>query len=363
MKILSVVGARPNFMKIAPIMEALQAYPQVESLLLHTGQHYDEAMSRVFFEELDLPKPDIYLGIGSGSHAEQTAFVMLAFEKVLLEHHPDIVIVVGDVNSTLACSVTAVKLGVRVAHVEAGLRSYDRQMPEEINRIVTDALSDFLFTTSRQANQNLIKEGLDPEKIFFVGNVMIDTLNKHRARAELIGTPGRFGLQTGQYALMTLHRAANVDDPVILSRLADVLCALQTEVPLLFPVHPRTSKRLAEFDLLERLESASRLQIVPPQGYLPFLDLMAHARLVLTDSGGIQEETTILGIPCLTLRQNTERPITVTGGTNTVVGTDPSVILSAARRILSGTHKNGLIPELWDGHAAERLVEILVKHN
>jgi UDP-N-acetylglucosamine 2-epimerase (non-hydrolysing) len=320
-------------------------------------------MSRVFFEELELPKPDIYLGVGSGSHAEQTAFIMLAFEKVLLEHRPDIVIVVGDVNSTLACSVTAIKLRVRVAHVEAGLRSYDRQMPEEINRIVTDALSDYLFTTSRQADENLIKEGIAPEKIFFVGNVMIDTLNKHLARAELLGTPGRFGLLSGQYALMTLHRAANVDDPVILSRLVDVLCELQTEIPLLFPVHPRTSKRLAEFGLLERLETAPQLQIVPPQGYLPFLDLMVHARLVLTDSGGIQEETTILGIPCLTLRQNTERPITVTDGTNTVVGTDPSVILSAARRILSGTHKSGQIPELWDGHAAERLVDILVKHN
>ncbi|RME76210.1 MAG: UDP-N-acetylglucosamine 2-epimerase (non-hydrolyzing), partial [Chloroflexi bacterium] len=284
--ILNVVGARPNLMKMAPLVEEMKRRTGIRQLLLHTGQHYDRQMSQIFFEELGLPKPDIYLGVGSGSHAEQTAKVMLAFEKVLLEHRPDIVVVVGDVNSTLACAVTASKLWIPVAHVEAGLRSFDRRMPEEINRIVTDALSDYLFTPSRDADQNLLREGVSPEKIFFVGNVMIDTLNKHRARAERLGTPARFGLSPGQYGLLTLHRPSNVDDPAVFAGILSALQEIQRDLPLLFPAHPRTVKQIEKFGLQDRLTAAPHLQIVEPLGYLEFLDLMMHARLVLTDSGG-----------------------------------------------------------------------------
>lgn len=359
MNILNVVGARPNLMKIAPLVEEMQRYPDVHQTLLHTGQHYDDQMSQVFFDQLSIPRPDVYLGVGSGSHAEQTARVMVAFEKVLLEKRPDVVVVVGDVNSTLACAVTAAKLWVPVAHVEAGLRSFDRRMPEEINRIVTDALSDFLFTTCRDAGDNLLREGIPPEKIFFVGNVMIDTLHKYRARAEQLGAPACFGLEPGHYALLTLHRPSNVDVPEVLSGILDGLATIQRDLPILFPAHPRTVKRIAEFGFAERLAAAPNLRIVGPLGYLEFLDLMIHARLVLTDSGGIQEETTILGIPCLTLRENTERPITIVEGTNTLVGTDPARIVAEARRVLDGEGKSGRTPELWDGHAAERIVKIL----
>ncbi|HEC33774.1 MAG TPA: UDP-N-acetylglucosamine 2-epimerase (non-hydrolyzing) [Chloroflexi bacterium] len=359
MQVLNVVGARPNLMKIAPLVEEMRCYPDIRQTLLHTGQHYDDKMSRVFFDQLGIPRPDVYLGVGSGSHAEQTARVMIAFEKVLLEERPDVVVVVGDVNSTLACAITAAKLWVPVAHVEAGLRSFDRRMPEEINRIVTDALSDFLFTTSRGANENLEREGIAPEKIFFVGNVMIDTLHKHRARAEQLGAPARFGLRPGGYALLTLHRPSNVDVPEVFSGILDALATIQRDLPILFPAHPRTVKRIAEFGFAERLTAVPDLRIVEPLGYLEFLALMMNARLVLTDSGGIQEETTILGIPCLTLRENTERPITITGGTNVLVGTDPARIVAETRRILAGEGKTGCVPELWDGHAAERIVKIL----
>jgi len=359
MQVLNVVGARPNLMKIAPLVEEMRRYPDIRQTLLHTGQHYDDKMSQVFFDQLSIPRPDIYLGVGSGSHAEQTARVMVAFEKVLLEERPDVVVVVGDVNSTLACAVTAAKLWVPVAHVEAGLRSFDRRMPEEINRIVTDALSDFLFTTSRGANEHLEREGIAPEKIFFVGNVMIDTLHKHRARAEQLGTPARFGLRPGGYALLTLHRPSNVDVPEVFSGILDALATIQRDLPILFPAHPRTVKRIAEFGFAERLATAPDLRIVEPLGYLEFLDLMIHARLVLTDSGGIQEETTILGVPCLTLRENTERPVTIVEGTNTLVGADQARIVAETRRILAGEGKTGRVPELWDGHAAGRIVKIL----
>ncbi|MDY7079292.1 MAG: UDP-N-acetylglucosamine 2-epimerase (non-hydrolyzing) [Chloroflexota bacterium] len=359
MRVLNVVGARPNLMKIAPLVEEIQRHPDVQQTLLHTGQHYDDKMSQVFFDELGIPRPDVYLGVGSGSHAEQTARVMVAFEKVLLDERPDVVVVVGDVNSTLACAVTAAKLWVPVAHVEAGLRSFDRRMPEEINRIVTDALSDFLFTTSRDADENLRREGIPPEKIFFVGNVMIDTLNKHRAQAEQLATSTRFGLEPGHYALLTLHRPSNVDVPRVLSGILDGLATIQRDIPILFPAHPRTVKRFAEFGFEERLAAAPNLRIVEPLGYLEFLNLMMHARLVLTDSGGIQEETTILGIPCLTLRENTERPITIVEGTNTLTGADPTRIVAETHHTLAGDSKSGRIPELWDGHAAERIVKIL----
>ncbi len=359
MHILNVVGARPNLMKIAPLVEQMERSPDIRQTLLHTGQHYDDKMSQIFFDELGIPKPDIYLGVGSGSHAEQTARVMVAFEKVLIEHKPDLIVVVGDVNSTLACAVTAAKLWVPVAHVEAGLRSFDRRMPEEINRIVTDALSDFLFTTSRDADENLLNEGIATDKIFFVGNVMIDTLNRHRVRAEQLGTPARLELEPGGYVLLTLHRASNVDVPEVFSGILDALATIQNKLPILFPAHPRTIKRISEFGFSERLTVMPNLRIVEPLGYLEFLDLMMHARLMLTDSGGIQEETTILSIPCLTMRENTERPITITAGTNTLVGVDPAHIVAEVRSILDGKNVVGHIPELWDGHAAERIVRIL----
>jgi UDP-N-acetylglucosamine 2-epimerase (non-hydrolysing) len=359
MNVLTIVGARPNLVKIAPLVEEMWRYPKIKQTLLHTGQHYDDRMSQVFFHDLGIPQPDIYLGVGSGSHAEQTAHVMIESEKALLAERPDVVIVVGDVNSTLACTVTAAKLWIPVAHVEAGLRSLDRRMPEEINRIVTDVLTDFLFTTSRDANENLLREGVLPERIFFVGNVMIDTLNRHRAQAEQLDTPSRFGLKPGGYSLLTLHRPSNVDIPEVLSGILDALAIIQKDLPILFPAHPRTAKRIAEFGFTKRLTTMSGLQIVEPLGYLEFLDLMMHACLVLTDSGGIQEETTILGIPCLTLRKNTERPVTITEGTNVLTGTDPERIVAETYRILGGDVKVGRMPELWDGHAAKRIVRIL----
>ena len=357
--ILNVVGARPNMMKIAPIVEAMHQQPAIRQTLLHTGQHYDEKMSQVFFDDLGIPKPDIYLGVGSGTHAEQTARVMVEFERILVREKPDAVLVVGDVNSTLACSVTAAKLWVPVAHVEAGLRSRDRKMPEEINRIVTDALSDWLFTTSRGASDNLRQEGIAEEKIFFVGNVMIDTLHKHRERAAQLQTPERYGLEAGNYALVTLHRPSNVDVPEVFRWILDALLDIQQAIPILFPIHPRTRKRIDEFGLSDQIDAAANLYLIEPQGYLAFLDLMMHARLALSDSAGVQEETTILGVPCLTIRENTERPVTVTDGTNELVGMTPDKIRAAAYTILRGEGKAGRVPELWDGHAAERIVAIL----
>lgn len=359
MQILNVVGARPNLMKIAPLVEEMEHHPDVLQILLHTGQHYDDKMSQIFFNQLGIPRPDVYLGVGSGSHAEQTARVMVEFEKALLKIRPDAVVVVGDVNSTLACAITAAKLWVPVAHVEAGLRSFDRRMPEEINRIVTDVLSDILLTTSRDANENLQREGIAPEKIFFVGNVMIDTLMKHRARAERLRTPARFDMQPGGYALLTLHRPSNVDVPQVLSGILDALATIQRDLPILFPAHPRTVRRVVEFGFAGRLEAAPNLRVVEPLGYLEFLDLMMHAQMVLTDSGGIQEETTILDVPCLTIRENTERPVTITEGTNILVGTDPERIVAEAQRILAGEGHVGRVPELWDGYAAERIVQVL----
>ena len=362
LKILHVVGARPNFMKVAPIMREMAKYPQeFEQILVHTGQHYDDNMSQVFFEELELPQPDIYLGVGSGSHAQQTARTMLAFEPVLLEHKPDWVIVVGDVNSTVACALTAVKLGVKVAHVEAGLRSFDRTMPEEINRVLTDQIADLLFTTERDANENLRREGVAEEKIHFVGNVMIDTLLRHKELALALDVLGEYGVQSQGYALLTLHRPSNVDVPEVLAGILDALAEIQARLPILFPAHPRTVERIQEFGLEGRPAAMPGLRVTEPLGYLEFLNLMASARLVLTDSGGIQEETTILGVPCLTLRKNTERPVTVKQGTNTVVGSDPQRIVAEALAILDGKGKAGRVPELWDGRAAERIVSVFLR--
>lgn len=361
MKILNVVGARPNMMKIAPLVTAIQNHPTAEQILLHTGQHYDQKMSQIFFDELGIPKPDVYLGVGSASHAVQTAKIMVAFEEVLQQHQPDIVVVVGDVNSTVACSLTATKMHIPVAHIEAGLRSGDRAMPEEINRLVVDAISDYLFTTSRGASENLRHEGVPDDKIFFVGNLMIDTLNQQKERAQKLQTPAQFNLEPNNYALLTLHRPSNVDDPQALSSLLDALTQIQRDLPILFPAHPRTRTRIREFGFDEKLAAAPNLRLIEAQGYLNFLDLMMHAKLMLTDSGGIQEETTCLGVPCLTIRENTERPITITAGTNQLVGTNPQKIVAAAQNILQTGGKAGQIPELWDGNTAVRIVDILAE--
>jgi len=362
-RILCIVGARPNFMKIAPIMRAFAAEPALQGLLLHTGQHYDEAMKAAFFDELSIPEPDVDLGVGSASHAVQTAEIMHRFEPELDRLCPGAVLVVGDVNSTIACALVAVKKGLPVIHVEAGLRSWDRSMPEEINRVLTDQISDLLSTTEPDAARNLAREGIDPARIHFVGNVMIDTLRYNRPRATrpadlFAGLPGGDRLLgAAGYGLLTLHRPANVDDPDVLRALLDLLCDLADELPLVFPLHPRTRARIEAAGLGQRLETG--LLAMPPLGYLDMLGLMAGARLVLTDSGGIQEETTALGVPCLTLRESTERPITVTAGTNTVVGTDPPErIRSAFRAALEGRGKAGRVPELWDGHAAERIAAV-----
>lgn len=353
MKILHVVGARPNFMKIAPVMRALEARG-VEQLLLHTGQHYDPSMSDVFFSDLGLPRPDLSLEVGSGSHAEQTAKVMVGFEEVLTKHRPDRVVVVGDVNSTLACALVAAKLHVPCAHVEAGLRCFDMRMPEEINRVLTDRICDLLLTPSEDADENLLREGAEPARIRLVGNVLIDALRTHLDRARDRAPWKNFGQEARAYALLTLHRPANVDDPAVLRTLLGALDKVQARIPILFPAHPRTQKAI------EALGGAPKgLRLLPPLGYLDFLGLLAEARLVLTDSGGLQEETTILGIPCLTLRENTERPVTVTHGTNQLVGRDPARIERAALEILDGRVKKGRIPRYWDGRAGERIADAL----
>ena len=361
MKIINVVGARPNFMKIAPLMAAYDKHPSIERLLVHTGQHYDAAMSELFFRQLGIPEPDINLEIGSASHAMQTAEIMKAFEPVMLEHRPDVVLVVGDVNSTIACGLVAVKLGARLVHVEAGLRSRDRSMPEEINRVLTDAISDLLFCTEQSGLDNLLAEGVPQNRVFLVGNVMIDTLLKNRAQAERSTVLDDLGLEPGAYAPLTLHRPSNVDDPETFGRILDALEVIQRDLPIIFPVHPRTRAILKQSPLGSRVAAMSGLRLIDPLGFLDFLKLMSEARLVLTDSGGIQEETTILGVPCLTLRENTERPITIEIGSNQLVGTDTQAILAAYRSVIDGQASTGQQPPLWDGRAAERIVEIILR--
>lgn len=352
-RVLSVVGARPNFMKIAPVMRALEARG-FDQLLVHTGQHYDTNMSKIFFEQLALPEPDLYLGVGSDTHARQTAKVMVALEDVYNEHHPDLVLVAGDVNSTAAAALVAAKEGVALGHIEAGLRSFDRGMPEEVNRVVVDHLSDLLFTTEPSGDENLAKEGIDPAKVHRVGNCMVDSLLAHLDRA-LAAEPWRdFELEPGDYGLLTLHRPANVDDSATLAALLEVLAKVSLEIPLLFPVHPRTRVRLAEIATLPE-----SLRMVDPQPYLAFLGLMARAKLVLTDSGGIQEETTALDVPCLTLRPNTERPVTLEQGSNRLVGDDGAAILGAVDEILADRWQSARRPELWDGRAGERIAAII----
>jgi len=356
-KIILVAGARPNFMKIAPLMAAFRKRPVFQPILIHTGQHYDEKMSDLFFRQLEIPEPDENLEVGSGSHAAQTAGIMTRFEGVLERHRPDAVLVVGDVNSTVACGLTAVKAGIPLIHVEAGLRSFDRTMPEEINRIVTDAISDWLFCSEEEGVRNLLREGRPPERIHMTGNVMIDTLMRHREKARQTGMVNRLGLVPRGYALLTLHRPSNVDDPAILARVMGSLDRIAREVPIVFPVHPRTRSRLET--LGQRWNG--QWHWVEPLGYLEFLALMDQARLVLTDSGGVQEETTALGVPCITLRENTERPVTLRLGTNRLAGTDPSRIWEAFQTVLREPVGTGALPPLWDGKAADRIVDILEK--
>jgi len=392
-KWILVGGARPNFMKIAPLIRAIRAHnnqnrTKISPFLVHTGQHYDANMSDSFFKDLNLPKPDIYLGVGSGTHAEQTGKVLIEFEKILFKEQPDLVIVVGDVNSTLACALAAVKLHIPVAHVEAGLRSFDRRMPEEINRILTDAVSDYLFTPSPEADKNLLREGIPKEKIFPVGDIMVDSLLFSLKEAKKTNILEQLALRqkspkepslrpTTEYCLLTLHRPSNVDQKKSLTRIVQGLLTVSASLPLLFPVHPRTRKQIKkfgmepffEFHTSPHLDSGdyyngsflkAKVHCFDPFGYLEFLNLMAHAKVVLTDSGGIQEETTVLGIPCITLRDTTERPITLTQGTNVLVADDPQKIVREVARVLDGNVRKVACPPSWDGHTAERIVQILV---
>ncbi len=359
MKIVNVCGARPNFMKIAPLMRAYRSHDHLEAMLVHTGQHYDEKMSDLFFRQLDIPEPDINLEVGSGSHAAQTAEIMKRFEPVVLEHRPDWVVVVGDVNSTIACALVAKKLGVKVAHVEAGLRSFDRTMPEEINRVLTDSISDLLLVSEPSGIENLKREGVSEDKIRFVGNVMIDTLKANLEKAERTTVLEDLRLEAGGYNVVTLHRPSNVDDAESLGRIADALEVIQADLPTVFPMHPRTVSNLGRLGLADRFARMKGLRIIQPLGYLEFLKLMGKAAVVLTDSGGIQEETTILGVWCLTLRENTERPVTVTQGTNTLVGADPARIIAEYRRCRLQQVNHRPVPDKWDGRAAERIAAIL----
>lgn len=355
-----IAGARPNFMKIAPIIHAIKAAQvkgaDIQYRLVHTGQHYDKVMSQTFFDELNIPEPDVNLACGGGTQAEQTAAIMVAFEKDLIAHPTDLVMVVGDVTSTMACSIVAKKLNVKIAHVEAGIRSYDLTMPEEINRMVTDSITDMFFTTTTLASDNLIKAGVPENRIHFVGNVMIDTLLSNKSKFIKPSIYDSIGLHKGDFFVLTLHRPANVDETSHLKGLMSEIVRCSNGLPIIFPIHPRTAKLFKECGI-----EANNLHIVEPLGYLEFNYLVEHAKAVITDSGGITEETTVMGVPCMTLRDNTERPETCTIGTNELIGTNPSAIGPAMQKLFEGNWKKGGIPELWDGHAAERIVEILYK--
>jgi len=359
MRIVNVVGARPNFVKIAPLLREMRKHDDIDPLVVHTGQHYDERLSDVFFRQMGIGEPDVNLEVGSGSHAWQTAEILRRIEPVLLKYQPDLVLVVGDVNSTIAASLAAAKLGIPMAHVESGLRSFDRTMPEEINRVLTDALADYLFVTEEGAIDNLLREGRSRNCIYFVGNVMIDALRYFLPLAQKSTLGKELGLRRDNafhsFAVLTLHRPSNVDSTERLESLLSVIEEVAERLPVVFPVHPRTQKIIASLDR----RGCSRVKLIPPVGYLDFLWLLSQAKLVLTDSGGIQEETTALGVPCLTLRDNTERPVTVTQGTNEIVGLDSAKIRTGVDTVLAGKWKAGRLPQFWDGHAAERIVDIL----
>ena len=356
--VLHVIGARPNYMKIAPLMDAMRGIDGLRQVLVNTGQHYDEAMAKSFIRELSLPMPDRDLEVGSASHAVQTGNVMIRFEQVCLEERPDLIVVVGDVNSTMAATLVATKLGIPVAHVEAGLRSFDRAMPEEINRIVTDRLADILLTPSPDGNENLLREGVPAERIHLVGNIMIDTLFRHLPLATLDRVADRVKVRDGEYAVLTLHRPSNVDVPETFRGILSAVATIAAEMPVVFPVHPRTQARVKEFGFDDFLKD---VQVTGPLGYIDFLSLTSHARLMLTDSGGLQEESTALGIPCLTLRENTERPITVTHGTNTIVGTQTANIVAGYRAAMNGEVSKQR-PDLWDGQTGRRISAILQRY-
>ena len=359
MKIASIVGTRPNFMKLSAIVGELKKH-KAEHVLIHTGQHYDEKMSKLFFDDLKLPKPDINLEVGSGSYSEQLGSIIIKLGKVLEGQKPELVIVVGDVNSTLAGALVAKQLGIKVAHVESGLRSFDMSMPEEINRMLTDRISDFLFTTEQSANKNLMREGAVKNKIHFVGNVMIDTLLKHRRDAANSPILQKLNIKKNGYCILTLHRPGNVDSKKQLEFILGILNEIQRKIKIVFPVHPRTLKNLNRFNLMKKIAGQKNLILTEPLGYLDFLKLMSDSKFVLTDSGGIQEETTVLGVPCITIRNNTERPVTVDEGTNVLVSTDRKKIIEACGRLIKGSKIKGKIPNLWDGKAAERIVKIIL---
>lgn len=359
-KIICVCGARPNFMKIAPIMRAFNESGKFETLLVHTGQHYDKKMSHLFFDELNIPKPDINLEVGSGSHAVQTAEVMKRFEPVVNDFKPDYVLVVGDVNSTIACGLVAVKLGVKLIHVEAGLRSFDKAMPEEINRVLTDRISDLLFVTEQSGIDNLKNEGVEDSRVHFVGNVMIDTLLANKEKADKSKILSDMGLEKKGYAVITLHRPSNVDDMANLERIISAFEVIEKDLKLIFPIHPRTRKNIEGTDIGKRVEAMKNLILLDPVGYLDFLCLTSNAALVMTDSGGIQEETTILGVPCMTLRENTERPVTITEGTNRLIHIETDDILKNYNEIKEFNFDvSGQIPKFWDGKAAQRIADII----
>lgn len=362
-----IVGARPNFMKIAPILRAMKEVPELEPTLIHTGQHYDKNLSDVFFDELGIDPPDISLGIGSGTHAKQTADVMVAIEKIMIDASEsgkpfDRLVVVGDVNSTVAAAIAAVKLHVPVAHVEAGLRSFDRSMPEEINRLLTDAICDLLLVSEPSGVTNLKNEGQPDERIHLVGNVMIDTLLAQVERAKSIDTLQKLGLDKNEYGVITLHRPANVDSQEVLEGLIEVLIEISSEMKFVFPIHPRTRQRLTSFGLYERLDNCDGIECLDPLGYLDFLNLTSQAKVIVTDSGGLQEESTALGVPCLTMRPNTERPVTVDEGTSTLIGSSAVELKKHLRQVIDGSYKTGVCPPLWDGKASERICQILAQH-
>jgi UDP-N-acetylglucosamine 2-epimerase (non-hydrolysing) len=362
MKLMLVAGARPNFVKIASIVKECQKFPEIDLCLVHTGQHYSISMSDMFFKELEIPEPDVNLEVGSASHAVQTAEIMKRFEPIVIEKRPDYVLVVGDVNSTIACALVAAKLGIKIVHVEAGLRSFDRTMPEEINRLVTDCLSDYLFVTEQSAIENLRKEGISEHKIHFVGNVMIDTLLKNRKKADQSDILKKLNIEPESYITTTIHRPSNVDN---IEMLRNIICAfsyIQNEFPIIFPLHPRTRNNLIKYNLMDKIHDLKNIIIIDPLGYFDFLKLMACSKMVLTDSGGIQEETTILGVPCLTLRKNTERPVTITDGTNQLVGIESADIINGYKQAINykGLRRN---PPLWDGDSAGRIIETLLKES